>query len=379
MARRLNTVGVTLGSYPHYIIMGGRKVGKTTLFADLVLYNYKDPMKGLLISCGDEDGYKAIDDLQVEDAKTWDMLEDEDGNRGLVQIVDELISLRGTKDQIEMVCLDTFDELVEIASKQVYEEHRNEKGKYPKSLNDALGGYGAGQRRVVELIKDIIRRLNQSGMAVFIIAHTKQKEVTDQMTDLKYEIVTNNLDSRFYSPIADTAQMVVNIVKERNIEGAGVEKKTIKGKEVEVKVAGKQKSIDRYMYFRENTYVDAGGRFEGLPERLPLSAENFMKAFEMGVTASKKKNNTEAEIKAQKKIEDKMNVEAGTKLKKKELVQKKKELAQSINQALVNNPTPEQLEVVAKKISDNNIKSFDIKDLEDIDVTVLEDIKNVFN
>ena len=379
MARRLNTVGVTLGSYPHYIIMGGRKVGKTTLFADLVLYNYKDPMKGLLISCGDEDGYKAIDDLQVEDAKTWDMIEDEDGNRGLVQIVDELISLRGTKDQIEMVCLDTFDELVEIASKQVYEEHRNEKGKYPKSLNDALGGYGAGQRRVVELIKDIIRRLNQSGMAVFIIAHTKQKEVTDQMTDLKYEIVTNNLDSRFYSPIADTAQMVVNIVKERNIEGAGVEKKTIKGKEVEVKVAGKQKSIDRYMYFRENTYVDAGGRFEGLPERLPLSAENFMKAFEMGVAASKKKNNTEAEIKAQKEIEDKMNVEAGTKLKKKELVQKKKELAQSINQALVNNPTPEQLEVVAKKISDNNIKSFDIKDLEDIDVTVLEDIKNVFN
>ena len=98
-------------------------------------------------------------------------------------------------------------------------------------------------------------------------------------TDLKYEIVTNNLDSRFYAPIADTAQMVVNIVKERNIEGAGTTTKKINGKEIEVEVAGKQKNVDRYMYFRETTYVDAGGRFEGLPEKLPLSAENFQKMY----------------------------------------------------------------------------------------------------
>lgn len=378
MARKLNTVGVTLGSYPHYLIMGSRKVGKTTLFADLVMYNYKDPLKGLLISCGDEEGYKAIDNLQVEDAKAWDMLEDEDGNRGLVQIVDELIDLRGTPEQIEMVCLDTLDELVEIASQQVYEEHRNEKGKYPKSLNDALGGYGAGHRRVVELIKGIIRKLNQSGMAVFIIAHTKQKEITDPMTDLKYEIVTNNLDSRFYSPFADTAQMVVNIVKERNIEGAGKTTKTIKGKEVEVDIAGKQKSIDRYMYFRENTYVDAGGRFEGLPEKLPLSAENFMKAFKIGVESSKKNNNSASDIEAQIIEENKKNVEAGVKLKEKELKIKKQKLAQEINNSLVNNPTPEQLEIVAEKIQKYNIKSFDAKDLDNIDISVLEEILNVF-
>lgn len=377
MARKINKVQVDLRSYPHYVIMGSRKIGKTTLFANLVTYNYKDPMKGLLISCGDEDGYKAIEDVQVEEAKSWDMLEDEDGNRGLIQIVDEVIGLRGTDEQIEMVGLDTLDELVEIASKQVYEEHRNEKGKYPKSLNDALGGYGAGQRRVVELIKDVIRRLNSAGMAVFIIAHTKQKEMTDIVTDLKYEIVTNNLDSRFYSPIADTAQMVVNIVKERNIEGAGTETKKINGKEIEVQVAGKQKSVDRYMYFRENTYVDAGGRFDGLPEKLPLSAENFMEAFKIGVEASKKKKQTDAEIKAQIAEEDKKNVEAGVKLQKKELKAKKNNLAQEINQALVGSPSPEKLEAVSKKLAEHNIKGFDEKNLENVDVSALEEILKI--
>lgn len=378
MARKINKVKIDLQSYPHYILMGSRKVGKTTLFADLVVYNYKDPMKGLLISCGDEDGYKAIDDIQVEDAKAWDMLEDTDGNRGLIQIVDELIALRGTPDQIEMVGLDTLDELVEIASKQVYEEHRNEKGKYPKSLNDALGGYGAGQRRVVELIKDVIRRLNAAGMAVFIIAHTKQKEMTDAMSELKYEIITNNLDSRFYSPFADTAQMVVNIVKERNIEGVGTETKKINGKEIEVQTAGKQKSVDRYMYFRETAFVDAGGRFVGLPEKLPLSAENFMEAFNIGVENSRKNKKTDKELEEQRVEENKKNVEAGVKLQQKELKVKKSSLAQEINQALVSGPTPDQLEAVSKKLAEYNIKGFDEKNLENVEVSALEEILVIF-
>ena len=377
MGRQTNKVKVDLRSYPHYLIMGTRKIGKTTLFADLVTYNYGSPEKGWLISCGDEDGYKAIDDLSYEEAKVWDQLEDSDGNRGLVQIVDEIISLRGTDEQVEIVGLDTLDELVEIASKQVYEEHRNEKGKYPKSLNDALGGYGAGQRRVVELIKDVIRRLNAAGMAVIIIAHTKQKEMTDPVTDLKYEIVTNNLDSRFYAPIADTAQMVVNIVKERNIEGAGTKTKKINGKDIEVEVAGKQKNVDRYMYFRETTYVDAGGRFEGLPEKLPLSAENFMKAFKMGVETSKKNKQSDAELKVQFEEENKKNTEAGVKLQKKELKAKKNNIAQEINQALVGSPSPEKLEAVSKKLAEYNIKGFDEKNLENVEVSALEEILKI--
>lgn len=380
MARKLNKVKIDLRSYPHYIIMGVRKSGKTTLFRDLVLYNYHDASKGLLISCGAEDGYRALDDLQYEEARTWDMIENEDGERGLVQIVDELLALRGTDDQIEMVCFDTLDELVDVATQQVYEEHRDAYMKYPKSLNDALGGYGAGQRRVASLIKEQIGRLNNAGMAVFIIAHTKLKDKEDPLSGEKYEMITNNLESRFYDPIADTAQMIVNIVIDRKIEGAGtVKKKVSKDKEIDVEIAGKQIEQQRYMYFRENNFVDAGGRFPGLPEKLPLSAENFMKAFEMGVKSSQSNPLTKTEEKKRKEEENEINQQAGVKLVAKELEHKKAELSLEINTKLNANPDKEILSEVLTVIKENGIKGFDAENLKNVDVSILEKIVNILN
>ena len=37
-----------------------------------------------------------------------------------------------------MIGLDTFDKMVEVATEEVFKEHRRLKGAYPKSLNDAL-------------------------------------------------------------------------------------------------------------------------------------------------------------------------------------------------------------------------------------------------
>lgn len=377
MAFKTNAVKLDLRSYPHYVIMGIRKSGKTTLFRDLVLHNYKDASKGLLISCGDEDGYKALDNLQYEEAKTWDMMENEYGERGIIQIVDQLIEMRGTPEQIEMVCFDTLDELVEVATQQVYEEHRDEKLKYPKSLNDALGGYGAGHRRVSNLIKEQIKRLNDAGMAVFIIAHTKVKELDDPVSGEKYEMITNNLDSRFYGPIANTAQMIVNIVIDRKIDGAGTEKKKIKEKEIEIQIAGKQTCNERVMYFRENNFVDAGGRFNGLPEKLPLSAENFMQAFEMGVKNSRSENITKAEEKRRLQAEDELNSNAGKIVLAKELKRKKLDIAQIISNKLNSNPDKDVLIQVSKMIQENGIKGFDEENLNNVDLKILEEILNI--
>lgn len=378
MARRINKVKVDLGSYPYYVLMGVRKVGKTTLFKELVDYLYpNNPEKGLLISCGGEDGYKALDNLSYEPAKNWDMDEDEEGNRGFVQICDELISLRGTPEQIDLVAIDTLDELVEVATQQVFEEHRDEKMKYPKSLNEALGGYGAGHRRVSKIIDDQLQRLNDAGMAVFVIAHTKVKEMTDPLTGDPYEMITNNLDSRFYGPIANKAQMVVNIVIDRKISGVGTEKKKVKDKEIEVITAGKQTALERVMYFRENLFVDAGGRFKGLPEKLPLSAENFMAAFEIGVKNSMGSSADSYNIEKQKEEEQQKNVEAGIKLHKKEQKNKKNELARQIQEALGSGPSQEVITEVTKKIKSYKIKGFDEENLESVDIEKLEDILSI--
>lgn len=375
MARKINKVKSDLRSYPHYVMMGQPKVGKTTLFRDLVLLVYNDASKGLLISCGEENGYQALDNLQVEDAKSWDDIEDENGNRGLVQIVDELIELRGTDEQIEMVGFDTFDELVNIARDQVFEEHRDTYNKYPISLNDALGGYGRGVERVNALIREQIARLNNAGMAVFILAHTKVKDKSDPLSGEKYEMITNDLDSRFYNPIANTAQMIVNIVLDRKIEGAGTEKKKIsKDKEITVDIAGRTTSCERYMYFRDDNFVDAGARFVGLPEKLPLSAENFMKAFEIGVENSRTQTQTKAEIKKQVAEENEANNTAGQKLLKKEMTAKKEDLAKEITSILSVTKDKDILTKVAQTLKDKDIKGFDTKSLAEVNIDDLKEI-----
>jgi len=51
------------------------------------------------------------------------------------------------------------------------------------------------------------------------------------------------------------------------------------------------------MYFRSNGLIDAGSRFTGgIPEKLELSAENFMIAFEAGVRGSFLTDKTDKEI-----------------------------------------------------------------------------------
>lgn len=380
MAMKINRVKKDLRSYPHYIIMGTPKVGKTTLFRDLVLENYPEhPEKGLLISFGMEDGYKALDDLNYEEAHDWDALEDDEGNRGFIQICDELIKLRGTEDQIELVGLDTLDELVEVATKQVYEEHRDITGKYPKSLNDSLGGYGKGKRRVVELIREQIERLNKAGMAIFILAHTKLKEQTDVFTGDKYDLITNNLNSDFYGPIANSAQMIVNIIMDRGVEGQQkVKKKVAKDKEIDVILPGRQTKMERMMYFRENPFVEAGGRFSGLPDKLPLSASNFMLAFNEGVKNSQRSKLSSKEEKDNVIKEEKEIAEAGQKLRKKELVEKKQILRDEIHSKL-SDLDSETTKKVGKYISKVGLKSFDDETLNKTDIEVLEELLDIIN
>ena len=53
-----------------------KKFGKSTLFRDVVLAKYGDPSRGLLVGCGNEVGYKMLDNLNVTQVNTYkDMIE----------------------------------------------------------------------------------------------------------------------------------------------------------------------------------------------------------------------------------------------------------------------------------------------------------------
>lgn len=135
---RKNEVMVNLASYIHYW-RGIKKVGKTTLFRDLIDKLYKgDLSKGLLISCGNENGFKALDGLFYDIAENWDDIED---------ITYDLIENK-KDNNFEFICFDTVDELIKIAQEEIIRLHKREKGKAPSGFNACFGGYSEPKKRL---------------------------------------------------------------------------------------------------------------------------------------------------------------------------------------------------------------------------------------
>lgn len=287
MGFKINSIKADLGSYPHYVLLGQPKVGKSSFFRDLVIEKYGDPSKGLLISCGNENGFRALDNLQVEEAKEFNQEYDEEtDSRGFVQIVDDLIE-NNKEYGIKIVAIDTLDCYYDIALQEVLRLSRKETGKQCKSLNDAFGGFGRGRVRLIDLMTEQISRLENAGIAVFVISHVKEKTRTDMVTGTEYQVWSNNMNDDVYGAIANSAQMIMMAVFDREIEG------------------GKIKGENRVLYLRATMSLDAGSRFNGLPEKIPFTPKAFLDAFEQGVKNSATvKPMTDAEMNARKKAEE---------------------------------------------------------------------------
>ena len=276
---KTNKVKCDIGSYIHYW-RGIKKVGKTTLFYNLVKAQYGDLNKGLLISIGDEIGYQALDDLVYAEAPTW---------ADLVEIVDELVENK-SDNEFEVVGLDTADEMIKLAKEEVKRLHKKAKGSAAE-FNACFGGYGAPRDKVNELIDDILAKIRKAGYGIVIIGHTKIRDVKEKNSD-EYQQLTSNLSADYDGIFANKADIVMTIAVEKNID----ENKHVQG-------------TTRYMWFRTDGFVDAGGRFSEMPERVEYGAENYIEAFEEGVKKAINGKVSDAEIKKRKSAEVKARKE----------------------------------------------------------------------
>lgn len=312
MAFKMNQISCDLASYPYYMLLSPRKFGKTTWWRNLVPAAWGDASKGLLISCGTESGFHHLDNLQVEEALTWDDDYDEEtGHRGLIQIIDDLIE-NNADYGIKGVCFDTFDTLFDIATDEVMRESRRETGKSCKSINDAFGGYNRGSDRLIKIINDQLSRIRNAGIAVFILSHTKFKERTDPLTGEKYEQLTNLMQDRTYSAIADNAQMVMVGTIERDI------------------ASGKIENEKRVIHLRGTSTIDAGSRFNDLPETITLDPQDFLAAFKQGVAGAHTVSPvTDKQIAAAAKAEQKAAAKQAAVARKKEEAEKQAEQDES--------------------------------------------------
>jgi hypothetical protein len=271
MARqyKTNEVKVDLASYRHYW-RGVKKAGKTTLFYQLMMKLYGDPSFGLELSIGNERGYKALDGMVYDEAPDWGTL---------MEITEDLIENKADNN-FKFICFDTVDELVEIAKREVVRLDYRKTGERHE-FNACLGGYARPREKVTELINNLMTRLEDSGYGIVWIGHTKYRTVNEKNGD-SYDMLTSNLSSDYDGIFANKADVVMMIDIEKEIEGSFVQ------------------GTQRYMWFRGDGFVDAGGRFSQIEQKVEFSVDNYIKTVSDAIRAEIKSRKADDKYMAEK-------------------------------------------------------------------------------
>lgn len=278
-----NEVKVRLKDY-QFLVLGEPKTGKTTLFYNLIREYYHDDFsKGLLLAL--EKGYKSLDGIMALDIHDYDTL---------IQAIEELEDKRDLP--FEFICVDTIDLLYKYALNKALNDSKKETGVKCKSINDAFKGFNRGRDYIDGLITDVLTRLERLNVGVFYISHTKlkKKNLGMNVENEEYMELCTQLEERFESLFIDKMDMIVTLVKNKEIDTT-----------IDVKKRRAKVSVD--MVFRGDGIL-SGGRFTNLPEKVPYnSAKDFLNVFENAVKGNMLNPKTDEEI---QKISEKQEVEA---------------------------------------------------------------------
>ena len=273
---KINKVSTNLSNY-YYLIQGQQKTGKTTFARDFVLKVCNgDAEQGLLLAIGKEKGYKALDNIQAIDIESWKDFE---------SIIKELVTGKDKEHNIKYVFIDTYDELVPLAEKEICRLSQIATGKVCKTLNSAFGGYGAGRIELRKLITEKLDMLNKH-FGLIVIGHTKLKTIKEQgaIEDQEYQVLSSNLNMDVHNVVAHKADVIATVVVEREVD--------------EKRVANTKTNV----YFRSNGFIEAGCRFKNIVEKVEFNADNFIKAIEDAIMDTASTPITREEIKKQATI-----------------------------------------------------------------------------
>lgn len=274
---KINTINADMKNLSIYL-RSTKKFGKTTLFRDVILAKYGDPAKGLLVGCGNEVGYKMLDNLNTTQVTSY---------KDLIELKEWLIKEKGKEHEIEIVAFDTGDELALIADKETIRLSNIENpNKKVKSIKAAMGGYTAGEKYSAnDIIKPYMSELQDAGFGVWVIAHTKFKTIKEKggLEEDGYMQLTSNMGADYEAAFGDIFDVTLTGVIDRDVEvkGEGDKKKRYSTGTI------------RKLYFRETPLIDAGGRFAfgAVPEYMVFDQEDmgaeFVRVVEEGMEKSK--------------------------------------------------------------------------------------------
>lgn len=222
-----------------------------------------------------------------------------------MEVVDELVENK-EDNNFKLIGFDTVDELVSMAQREVIRLDFRKSGER-KEFNACLGGYGAGRRKVEELINSVITRLGDSGYGLIFIGHSKIRDIKEKNGD-EYQMLTSNLSSDYDGIFANKADICMMGIIEKNIDDGFVQ------------------DTERYMIFRGDNYVDAGGRFADIDGKVEVSAKNYIKTVTDAIKKSIKSHDATDEYIEQKKKQEEQEREKFYQENKEKLMQDEPEI-----------------------------------------------------
>lgn len=258
----------------HYNIglLGESGIGKSTIMKDIC-----EKLAGedgyLALDVGKEDGHDAIAGIVSERIENW---------AKFIEVTEDIIDNKTTdyKD-LQVVIIDTYDQLFDLAEKEVIRLHNKKNSDKPKidTINSAFGGFGKGLDKAIELVLDRLWELKKVGVSFIVVAHTKKKDIDDVVTGDQYSILTSDISQKYFNAIKTKLHFLGMAYIDRNIVQEKTGKKNLKTGEDITK--GKIVSESRVIRFRDDTYsVDSKSRFADIVDCIPFNADEFIKAMQ---------------------------------------------------------------------------------------------------
>lgn len=254
-------------------VIGESGVGKTTLMA-----NVCEKIVGsdgyILLNVGKEDGVSCLNGVtyeNIENYKKW------------IDVTTDIIKNKKTDyPNLKILVTDTLDQLFEITQPAVIKMYNNENignkdFKPAKTINQAYGGFGRGEDKVIEVLLDTIWRLKSVGVAFFYTGHVKSREVPDAITGQTYTTLTTNMMQRYFNAVKTKTDILGVACIDREIIKEKTGKKNIVTKQDETR--NKVTSESRKIKFRDDNYsVDSKSRFANIVDEIPLDPDAFIEA-----------------------------------------------------------------------------------------------------
>ena len=267
---KINIPQVAIEDYS-FIIAGTPKAGKTSLFVKMLKEYYGDVNSGLLLAL--EKGYSALK-VKAQDIDSLD-----DFNEAVEQLVDNKEEL-----PFKVIAVDTIDILWEYAQDAVIKEW-NIKNPTKRTTDISVvgskgksdSGFGIGYSRARQKIRGQIDKLIKAGYGVWFITHSKDKEVTEKDGE-KYDQLVVSLPGSAREVFINMADFIIFVTVEK-------EKDKTTGGAI----------AKRYMYWRSNGFIEAGGRFTQVPEKIEYDVKDFIEVFKSAVEAELEDENKSIE------------------------------------------------------------------------------------